>query len=97
MAETMEVSKRADFCVGYLNLRGWRLIDEYVKRWEGGEGHCCRLLVGMQRLPQEEFRVALSLSVAGRRLENAVNRLDVDLRGKALILEDIEGPNDNAK
>ena len=70
LAETMEVSDRADFCVGYFNLRGWRSIDEYVEKWEGGDGHCCRLLVGMQRLPQEELRIARSLSVSGGQLDN---------------------------
>ena len=70
LAETMEVSDRADFCVGYFNLRGWRSIDEYVEKWEGGDAHCCRLLVGMQRLPQEELRIARSLSVSGGQLDN---------------------------
>lgn len=52
----MKVAQRGDFCVGYFNLRGWRLIDGDVERWRGGEGRCCRLLIGMQYLPAEELR-----------------------------------------
>ncbi|MCE2437788.1 MAG: NgoFVII family restriction endonuclease [Candidatus Latescibacteria bacterium] len=70
LQETMEVSDRADFCVGYFNLRGWKAIDEYVERWHGGEGHCCRLLVGMHRSPQEEFRLTRSLVRQDGNLDN---------------------------
>lgn len=61
LQETLEVSERADFSVGYFNLRGWRTLDSYIEAWTGDEGKQCRLLVGMQKLPQEETRDALAL------------------------------------
>jgi len=53
---TMQVSHRADFCAGYLNLRGWQAIDDLVAPWDPALGQVCRVLVGMQRPPQEEIR-----------------------------------------
>ena len=54
--------KRADFCVGYFNLRGWKNVAEDVGKLPGGDveekdargdavgvHRVCRLLVGMQR------------------------------------------------
>ena len=70
LAETMRVAHRADFCVGYFNLRGWRSIDAHVDGWAGGDGHCCRILVGMQRLPHEELRAASALSPDRPELDN---------------------------
>jgi hypothetical protein len=68
---TLAVSDRADFCIGYFDLRGWKAIDQFIERWSGGEGNCCRLLVGMQRLPQEDLREALSVVKTTGGIDNA--------------------------
>ena len=52
----MQVSRRSDFCVGYLNLRGWQAIDDLIAPWDPATGQVCRVLVGMQRPPHEEIR-----------------------------------------
>src|SRR5438876_5613143 len=70
LQQTMEVTDHADFCVGYFNLRGWKQLDRFVERWSGGAGQCCRLLVGMQRLPAEELRTALSLTQREEEIDN---------------------------
>jgi len=67
---TLDVAGRADFCVGYFNLRGWKAIDDLVEHWPGGTGKQCRLLVGMQRPPQEELRAAFSFTQEGEQLDN---------------------------
>ena len=71
LQETSALCARADFCVGYFNLRGWRQLHDYIDKWPGGEGNCCRLLVGMQTLPADELRAPLSLSTAPARMDNA--------------------------
>lgn len=61
LRDTIQLAHRADFCVGYFNLRGWKAIDGLIDKWAGGAGQQCRLLVGMQRHPQDELRTAYSL------------------------------------
>ncbi len=56
LKQAILAAHRADFCVGYFNLRGWKEIGEYIDTWEGCEGKCLRLLVGMQRMPRDEIR-----------------------------------------
>ncbi len=60
LQETLRVSDRADFCVGYFNLRGWKRLESHVEHWSK-DGQCCRLLVGMQKLPHDVLREALTL------------------------------------
>ena len=60
LQETLELSNRADFCIGYFNLRGWGGLAPYVDMWDETQGPC-RVLIGMQRLPDEELRTAFSL------------------------------------
>lgn len=71
LCQTLEVADRADFCVGYFNLRGWKQLDSYIEKWPGGESGCCRLLVGMQRLPQEVLRSGFSLLQQEAPIDNA--------------------------
>ncbi|TRZ89774.1 MAG: NgoFVII family restriction endonuclease [Methanosarcinales archaeon] len=70
LRETLALANRADFCVGYFNLRGWKALDSYIERWAGGDGRCCRLLVGMHRPPQEELRAVMSLVKRGGSIDN---------------------------
>ena len=52
---------RADFCVGYLNLKGWGKLADLIDNFQGKERELCRVLIGMQRPPEEELRIIKSL------------------------------------
>jgi hypothetical protein len=63
--KTLQKSERADFCIGYFNLRGWQKVASVIDKLPGGRlpeefddenKYHCRVLIGMQRLPEEEIR-----------------------------------------
>ena len=54
-AFTADQTQRADICVGYINLRGWRCIADAIDGLPGDDGKPpCRLIVGM---PNDSDRV----------------------------------------
>ncbi|KYC34769.1 NgoFVII family restriction endonuclease [Scytonema hofmannii PCC 7110] len=71
LRSTLKVSYRADFCVGYFNLRGWRKIDDLIEQYVGSEKACCRLLIGMQSLPSDEVHAAFTLGTSDGRIDNS--------------------------
>ena len=79
LQETLTLASRADFCVGYFNLRGWGGLAPHVDDWSDGDGPC-RVLIGMQRLPHEELREVLSLLDKPSSIDNqTAHRLRVQL------------------
>jgi len=70
LRETIDVSHKSDFSVGYFNLRGWKSISDKVGQFSGGEGAQCRLLIGMQTLPREELKQAYQISGDGDLVDN---------------------------
>ena len=70
LQDSLETAKRADFCVGYFNLRGWRQLDRYIENFAGESDGCCRLMIGMHKTPREQLQEILSLS-------ESVNEIDM--------------------
>jgi hypothetical protein len=90
LKDTLHDSVRADFCVGYFNLRGWRQIDAEIEPYPGGEGNCCRLLVGMHRPPKDEVHNALALGSGNPEIDRSqakrfVRRMAEDFHRQLLL------------
>ena len=58
--KTLENANRADFCIGYFNLRGWKQLYQHIEQLPGdylskesgsSNKYYCRILIGMQRQP----------------------------------------------
>lgn len=95
LRDTIKLSYRADFCVGYFNLRGWRIIGDLIEAYMGNQGACCRLLVGMQSLPADELNASFSLISHHRGIDNnAIIRLKKRMAEEFRQQLTIGAPND---
>ena len=83
LLQALDASNRADFCVGYFNLRGWKLLANKIATFEGSTNSQCRLLVGMQALPEEILRESFSLI----RDVDLIDQQEVTLLRKRVTLE----------
>lgn len=78
--KTLETSLRADFCIGYFNLRGWQKIADKIENLPGAKLpdaseddnlYHCRVLIGMQKLPEDEIREQYT-GESGKMLDNTM-------------------------
>jgi len=78
--KTLDKAKRADFCIGYFNLRGWSKLYEKVEKLPGDylpeefddDDFChCRVLIGMQKLSDDLLRAHFSGDNDGNSIDNA--------------------------
>lgn len=70
LQDSLKVANRADFCVGYFNLRGWRHVADDIERFSGLDEDRCRLLIGMQVSASEELRRLLRTKTEFDTLDN---------------------------
>lgn len=66
-----------------------RIFDN-IETWHGGDGHCCRLLVGMQQMPQDQLRQAMGSASSGDRIDQATaialkKKLAQDFRDQLMV------------
>lgn len=89
---------RVDFCVGYFNLRGWDFICDEVENLDGDYvqeddqvmpvHRVCRLLIGMQRQPQEilrELYSQLDTMPDGEFVQKQKRKIAQDFKNQLLI------------
>lgn len=92
---------RADFCVGYFNLRGWRCISDLIEKLPGDSVYemenddeveylrYCRLLIGMQKPDAELIQVMYSAAnkkpIDSEAVQRAKRRIVEDFRKQLVI------------
>jgi superfamily II DNA or RNA helicase len=58
LTTNLEDAERADFCIGYFNLRGWSQLSDYVDELsgDGTDNPECRILLGMYGSKEREIK-----------------------------------------
>ncbi|MDR2761025.1 MAG: phospholipase D-like domain-containing protein, partial [Planctomycetaceae bacterium] len=88
LVETLKLSKRADCCIGYFNLRGWNELADDIEHLIGEEiserntrvHRGCRLIIGMSVKPTDILRKYYYYQQDERTIDNAEsNRLKKQL------------------
>ncbi len=101
LQETIKVAYRADFCIGYFRLSGWQHLDTYIDKFSGGDGNCCRLLIGIsettpidnqtaiqyKRKLAAEFREQLAQTIPTNQQEATLRRLVQQLQKQKVIIK----------
>lgn len=96
LRDTLTQSTRADLCIGYFNLRGWRELADSVDHFEGGDAGCCRVLIGMHRSGLDEVRQAQRFGQDNSRMDNGqVKRLARELAREFREQLTIGAPSDS--
>jgi len=75
LKSALKISYRCDFCVGYFNLRGWKEVVNEIEKFEGGKDNQARILVGMQRHPNEILHEYFSLKPTDPIDRNRANKI----------------------
>jgi len=89
LTDGLKSATRADFCVGYFNLRGWQQLASQIDRWQGTPANRCRVLIGMQQLPSELLKHSLSFNAPPLELDqwsagDAVRKIVADFRDQLI-------------
>ncbi len=75
LPDTLNVSYKTNFCVGYFNLRGWQKIDDLIEQYIGEENACCRLLkILLIKVRIYEVEKPANLIVKISRFRDFINR-----------------------
>ena len=75
LISALNLSYRADFCVGYFNLRGWKEVVNNIEKFEGGDNKQARILIGMQKQPAEILREYFALNRDNQIDNNRANKI----------------------